>query len=438
MSLSSVFKGKKIKVLNAIVEMDGDEMARVMWRIVKQKLIVPFCDLHIEYFDLGIEKRNETDDAVTTAAVAAIRKHGVGVKCATITPDAGRVAEFGLKRIFPSPNATIRGALGGTLFREPVPIRTIPALISSWRHPIVVARHAFGDQYAALDVCVDEPGHFELLFVPKGDGAQKPVRNFGCIGAVGEAGGVALGMFNDAARIRDFAHACFSYALQRGYPLILSTKNTILPRYDGAFKRIFDDVFADSYADRFAALRPTPITYSHRLIDDAVAAAVKATGPFVWALKNYDGDVQSDFVAQGFGSLSLMTSVLLTGDGQIVLSEAAHGTVTRHFRQFVRGQSTSTNPVATVFAWSRALQHRARLDSNAELGAFSRILEEACVETVASDGVMTRDLAVAVAKGADFVPTEAFVEHVAGRLVRTWSEKCLASDDHVNGDYSRL
>jgi isocitrate dehydrogenase len=396
----------KIKVANPVVDLDGDEMTRVIWQMIKDKLILPFLDLPIEYYDLGMENRDATDDAVTVEAAEAIKRWGVGIKCATITPDEARVKEFGLKKMWRSPNGTIRNILGGVVFREPILCRNVPRLVPTWTQPIIIGRHAFGDQYRATDFVV--PGKGKLTMKWEGeDGAviERDVFDF-------PAGGVAMGMYNLDESIEEFARASLTYGLARSYPVYLSTKNTILKAYDGRFKDIFQQVFEAEFADRY---KVAGITYEHRLIDDMVASALKWTGGFVWACKNYDGDVQSDQVAQGFGSLGLMTSVLMTPDGKIVESEAAHGTVTRHFRQHQRGESTSTNSIASIFAWTRGLSHRAELDGNPALERFAKTLEAVCVATV-EDGFMTKDLALLVGDFQGWLTTEGFLDKVAEHL----------------------
>ena len=396
-----------IKIANPIVELDGDEMTRIIWGMIKDKLLLPHLDLKLEYFDLGIRHRDETDDRVTVEAAEAIARAGVGVKCATITPDEARVEEFRLKKMWRSPNGTIRNILGGVIFREPIICRNVPRLVPGWTQPIVVGRHAFGDQYRATDFRVPGPGTLTMTFAPA-DGSAPVVREV----LEFTSPGVALGMYNLDNSIRDFARASLNYGLMRRYPVYLSTKNTILKAYDGRFKDIFAEVFEAEFATPFEA---AGITYEHRLIDDMVAAALKWSGNFVWACKNYDGDVQSDIVAQGFGSLGLMTSVLLTPDGNTVLAEAAHGTVTRHYRQHEAGQSTSTNSTASIFAWSRALAHRAKLDGNAALADFSAALERSTVDTIES-GKMTKDLALLVGPDSKWLTTEGFLDAVAETL----------------------
>ena len=396
-----------IKIANPIVELDGDEMTRIIWGMIKDKLLLPHLDLELEYFDLGIRHRDETDDRVTVEAAEAIARAGVGVKCATITPDEARVEEFRLKKMWRSPNGTIRNILGGVIFREPIICRNVPRLVPGWTQPIVVGRHAFGDQYRATDFRVPGPGTLTMTFAPA-DGSAPVVREV----LEFTSPGVALGMYNLDNSIRDFARASLNYGLMRRYPVYLSTKNTILKAYDGRFKDIFAEVFETEFATPFEA---AGITYEHRLIDDMVAAALKWSGNFVWACKNYDGDVQSDIVAQGFGSLGLMTSVLLTPDGNTVLAEAAHGTVTRHYRQHEAGQSTSTNSTASIFAWSRALAHRAKLDGNAALADFSAALERSTVDTIES-GKMTKDLALLVGPDSKWLTTEGFLDAVAETL----------------------
>jgi isocitrate dehydrogenase len=398
----------KIKVANPVVDIDGDEMTRIIWRLIKEKLIFPFLDIQLAYYDLGIEHRDETEDRVTVEAAEAIKKYGVGVKCATITPDEARVKEFDLKKMWKSPNGTIRNILGGVVFREPIICRNVPRLVPGWTQPIIIGRHAFGDQYRATDFVV--PGKGKLTIKWEGENGEKiehDVFDF-------PGGGVAMGMYNLDDSIRDFARASLSYGLDRNYPVYLSTKNTILKAYDGRFKDIFQEVFEAEYAARYKA---AGLTYEHRLIDDMVAAALKWSGGFVWACKNYDGDVQSDTVAQGFGSLGLMTSVLMTPDGKIMEAEAAHGTVTRHFRQHQRGESTSTNSVASIFAWTRGLEHRAKLDGNEALSKFAHALEKVCVDTVEA-GSMTKDLALLVGDQQGWLTTEGFIDKVADNLER--------------------
>lgn len=377
---------QKIKVQGTVVELDGDEMTRIIWKFIKEKLILPYMDINIEYYDLGMEYRDKTDDQVTVDAANAIKKHGVGIKCATITPDEDRVTEFNLKKMWRSPNGTIRNILGGTVFREPIICSNVPRLVPNWTKPIMIGRHAFGDQYKAVDFVTKGKGKLTITFTPEGGEEQKhEVYDF-------TGDGVAMGMYNTDESIRDFAHSCFNMAMNKKWPLYLSTKNTILKKYDGRFKDIFQEIYQSDYQKKFESLG---ITYEHRLIDDMVAAALKWNGAFVWACKNYDGDVQSDTVAQGFGSLGLMTSVLMTADGKTVEAEAAHGTVTRHYREHQKGKKTSTNPIASIFAWTRGLAHRAKLDNNAELTKFATALEEVCVETVES-GKMTKDLALCI------------------------------------------
>src|SRR3712207_187872 len=372
----------KIKVKNPIVELDGDEMTRIIWQFIKDSLILPYLDVELKYYDLGIESRDATDDQITVDAANAIKEHGVGVKCATITPDEARLEEFGLKKMWLSPNGTIRNILGGVVFREPIIISNIPRLVPGWTKPIIIGRHAHGDQYKATNFKVPGAGELTITFTPA-DGSE-PIQHV--VANYGEDGGVAMGMYNFNRSIADFARASFSYGLQRGYPVYLSTKNTILKAYDGAFKDIFQEVFDTEFKEAFAE---KGLTYEHRLIDDMVAAAMKWEGGYVWACKNYDGDVQSDTVAQGFGSLGLMTSVLMTPDGKTVEAEAAHGTVTRHFRLHQKGEPTSTNPIASIFAWTRALGARGRMDDTPEVCEFAETLERVCVETVES-GKMTK------------------------------------------------
>ncbi len=392
----------KIKVANPVVELDGDEMTRIIWDFIKQKLILPYLDIDLKYYDLGIEARDETDDQITVDAAEAIKKYGVGVKCATITPDEDRVEEFGLKRMYRSPNGTIRNILGGVIFREPIICKNVPRLVPGWTKPIVVGRHAFGDQYRATDFRFPGPGKLTIKFVGEdGETIEREVFD-------APSAGVTMAMYNLDASIIDFARASMNYGLTKGWPVYLSTKNTIMKAYDGRFKDLFAQVFAEEFADRFKA---AGITYEHRLIDDMVASAMKWSGGYVWACKNYDGDVQSDTVAQGFGSLGLMTSVLMTPDGKTVESEAAHGTVTRHFRQHEKGEATSTNSIASIFAWTGGLKHRAKLDDNAELLAFAETLERVTVQAV-EDGHMTKDLALLVGPDQKWLTTMGFLEKV--------------------------
>ena len=390
----------KIPVANPVVELDGDEMTRVIWGFIKDRLILPYLDVKLEYYDLGMEYRDQTDDQVTIDAANAILRHGVGVKCATITPDEARVKEFNLKKMWRSPNGTIRNILGGTVFREPIVCTNIPKLVPTWTEPIVIGRHAYGDQYRATDVLVPGPGKFTMTFTPADGGAPQTweVMDF-------EGAGVAMGMYNTDESIRGFAQSCFNYALQRKYPLYLSTKNTILKAYDGRFKDIFEEEYLTNFKGRMDAAK---LSYEHRLIDDMVASVLKWNGGIVWACKNYDGDVQSDTVAQGYGSLGMMSSVLLTPDGSVVESEAAHGTVTRHFREHQAGRETSTNPVASIYAWTRGLAHRAKLDDNKDLAAFATALEEVCVSTI-EGGEMTKDLAILVGPDQPWLTTQQFL-----------------------------
>jgi len=390
----------KIKVTNPVVELDGDEMTRIIWQFIKDELILKYLDVELEYYDLGIEHRDATDDQVTIDSAIAIQKHGVGVKCATITPDEARVEEFGLKKMWKSPNGTIRNILGGVIFREPIIISNIPRLVPGWTKPIVVGRHAFGDQYRATDFKVPSAGTLTMTFTPA-DGSEPMEFNVFDF----PSGGVAMGMYNLDDSIRDFARASMRYGLNRSYPVYLSTKNTILKAYDGRFKDIFAEVYDVEFKSDF---EKAGITYEHRLIDDMVAAALKWEGGYVWACKNYDGDVQSDTVAQGFGSLGLMTSVLLTPDGRTVEAEAAHGTVTRHYRQHQQGKPTSTNPIASIFAWTRGLEHRGKLDGTPEVTEFARTLERVCVETV-EEGKMTKDLALLISDDAPWLTTQDFL-----------------------------
>jgi isocitrate dehydrogenase len=390
----------KIKVKNPVVELDGDEMTRIIWQFIKDQLILPYLDVELDYYDLSIESRDATEDQITVDAANAIKRHGVGVKCATITPDEARVQEFGLKEMYRSPNGTIRNILGGVIFREPIVISNIPRLVPGWTKPIIIGRHAFGDQYRATDLVVPGEGTLTLTYTPRSgdDPIELDVYDF-------PGGGVAMAMYNLDDSIRDFARASLRYGLDHGLPVYLSTKNTIMKRYDGRFK----DLFAEVYDDEFKAdFEEAGLTYEHRLIDDMVAAALKWEGGYVWACKNYDGDVQSDTVAQGFGSLGLMTSVLMTPDGQTVEAEAAHGTVTRHFRQHQQGKPTSTNPIASIFAWTRGLTHRGRMDDTPDVTEFAETLERVCVQTVES-GKMTKDLALLVGGDQDFLTTQEFL-----------------------------
>jgi isocitrate dehydrogenase len=391
----------KIKVANPVVEIDGDEMTRIIWHFIKDQLILPYLDIELEYYDLSIQNRDATDDQVTIDAANAIKRHHVGVKCATITPDEARVTEFGLKRMWRSPNGTIRNILGGVVFREPIVVSNIPRFVPGWTKPIIIGRHAHGDQYRATDFVVPGPGTVKISYQPdegSGDPFEFEVARF-------DGGGVAMGMYNFDDSIRDFARATMRYALNRGYPLQLSTKNTILKRYDGRFKDIFAETFESEFKSEYEA---AGITYDHRLIDDMVAQVIKGDGGIVWACKNYDGDVESDIVAQGFGSLGLMTSVLMTPDGHTVEAEAAHGTVTRHYRQHQQGKPTSTNPIASIFAWTRGLAHRGTLDNTPDVSAFAETLERVCIDTV-QDGRMTKDLALLVGAGTPFLTTEEFL-----------------------------
>jgi isocitrate dehydrogenase len=391
----------KIKVANPVVELDGDEMTRIIWQFIKDQLILPYLDIDLKYYDLSIQNRDATDDQVTVDSALAIKQYGVGVKCATITPDEDRVTEFGLKRMWRSPNGTIRNILGGVVFREPIVISTIPRFVPGWTQPIIIGRHAHGDQYRATDFVVPGPGEVRISYTPSGSEGQPvdlEVAQF-------TGGGVAMGMYNFDDSIADFGRATMRYALDRGYPLYLSTKNTILKAYDGRFKDIFNEIFESEFKAEFEA---AGITYEHRLIDDMVAQVIKGNGGIVWACKNYDGDVESDIVAQGFGSLGLMSSVLMTPDGRTVEAEAAHGTVTRHYRQHQQGKATSTNPIASIFAWTQGLSHRGKLDGTPEVTAFAQTLERVCVETVMS-GKMTKDLALLVGRDTPFLTTEEFL-----------------------------
>jgi isocitrate dehydrogenase len=397
----------KIKVVGTVVELDGDEMTRIIWQFIKDRLIHPYLDINLDYYDLGIEHRDATDDQVTVDAANAIKRHGVGVKCATITPDEARVEEFGLKKMYRSPNGTIRNILGGVIFREPIVMSNVPRLVPSWTKPIVIGRHAFGDQYRATDFVVPGEGKLTVTFTPKDGSAPMEFDVFDFPG-----GGVAMTMYNLDDSIRDFARASFRYGLERSYPVYLSTKNTILKAYDGRFKDLFAEVFETEFNAEFDK---AGITYEHRLIDDMVASALKWEGGYVWACKNYDGDVQSDTVAQGFGSLGLMTSVLMTPDGQTVEAEAAHGTVTRHYREHQKGNATSTNPIASIFAWTRGLEHRGKLDNTPEVSQFGQTLERVCIETVES-GQMTKDLAMLISKDTPWLTTEDFLAAIDTNL----------------------
>jgi len=394
----------KIKVTGTVVELDGDEMTRIIWQFIKNQLIRPYLDLTLDYYDLGIEHRDATDDQVTVDAAHAIARHGVGVKCATITPDEARVEEFGLKRMWRSPNGTIRNILGGVIFREPIVCSNVPRLVPHWTKPIIIGRHAHGDQYKASDFTVPGPGTVTITYTP--DDGREPLQLE--VARFPEGGGVALGMYNYRKSIEDFARASLRYGLARKYPVYLSTKNTILKAYDGMFKDIFAEIYESEFKADFEA---HGLTYEHRLIDDMVAAALKWAGGYVWACKNYDGDVQSDTVAQGFGSLGLMTSVLMTPDGRTVEAEAAHGTVTRHFRQHQQGKPTSTNPIASIFAWTGGLKHRGTLDGTPEVTRFAEILEQVCINTV-ERGKMTKDLALLVGPDTPFLTTEAFLDEL--------------------------
>ncbi len=404
---------KKIKVTNPVVELDGDEMTRIIWKFIKEKLIFPYLDLDIKYYDLGIEKRDATLDEITIEAAEAIKKYNVGIKCATITPDEGRVKEFGLKEMWRSPNGTLRNIIGGTIFREPIVCKNVPRLVSGWTQPICIGRHAFGDQYRATDFVVKGKGTLTMTFTPEAGGEPQTFNVYDF-----EGGGVAMAMYNTDDSIYGFARSSMNQALMKGWPLYLSTKNTILKKYDGRFKDIFEEVYQTEFKDQFEA---AGITYEHRLIDDMVAAALKWSGGFVWACKNYDGDVQSDTVAQGFGSLGLMTSTLVTPDGKTMESEAAHGTVTRHYRQHQQGKKTSTNPIASIFAWTRGLAFRGKLDENQALIEFCQTLEQVCIDTV-ENGKMTKDLALCI-HGKDlneshYLTTEEFLEELDRNLKR--------------------
>jgi isocitrate dehydrogenase len=408
----------RIKVDNPVVELDGDEMTRIIWHKIREELILPFVDVDLKYYDLGLPYRDETDDQVTVDSANAIMKYNVGVKCATITPDEERVEEFKLKKMWRSPNGTIRNILGGTVFREPILCKNIPRLVPGWTKPIVIGRHAFGDQYKAEDLVVPGPGKFQISFTPADGGEATTVDVFDFKGT----GGCMMGMYNTDESITDFAHSCFVYAINKGWPLYMSTKNTILKRYDGRFKDIFEEIFQKHYKAQFDDLK---IWYEHRLIDDMVAQCLKSDGAFVWACKNYDGDVQSDTLAQGFGSLGLMTSVLIHPDGKTIEAEATHGTVTRHYREYQKGNPTSTNPIASIFAWTLGLSHRAKLDGNKELGQFATALEQACVQSV-EDGNMTKDLAGCIyglrnIKREQYLLTDEYMDAVREKLLDIWT-----------------
>jgi len=401
---------QKIKVKNPVVEMNGDEMARILWQFIKDKLILPFLDIDLRYYDLGIKNRDKTNDQITTEAAKAIKEFGIGIKCATITPDKNRVQEFNLKQMWRSPNGTIRDVLGGTIFRQPIICSNVPRIVSNWNKPIVVARHAFGDIYKATDTIIDKPGKLKMVFEPD-DGTgkiEKEVYEF-------KNPGVALSMFNLDNSIRDFARSCMNYGLNRKWPVYLSTKNTILKKYDGRFKDLFQEVYEKEFKEKF---KERKITYEHRLIDDMVACAMKWNGNYVWACKNYDGDVQSDTIAQGFGSLGLMTSILMLPDGKTIESEAAHGTVTRHYRLHQQGKETSTNPIASIFAWARGLYHRGKLDGNEDLKKFIKTLEKVCIQTVES-GSKTKDLAILIGQNQKYLTTNQFLEVIDSNLKRS-------------------
>ncbi|TRZ85824.1 MAG: NADP-dependent isocitrate dehydrogenase [Streptomycetaceae bacterium] len=403
----------KIKVVGTVVELDGDEMTRIIWQFIKEQLILPYLDINLEYYDLGMEHRDATNDQVTIDSAHAIQKHGVGVKCATITPDEARVEEFKLKKMWKSPNGTVRNILGGVIFREPIIISNVPRLVPHWTKPIVIGRHAFGDQYKATDFLVPGAGTLTMTFTPEDNSApiEFEVYKF-------EGSGVAMGMYNVDESIRDFARASLNYGILRKYPVFLSTKNTILKAYDGRFKDIFQDIYEKEFKSEFEKLG---ITYEHRLIDDMVATALRWEGGYVWACKNYDGDVQSDTIAQGYGSLGLMTSVLMTPDGKTVEAEAAHGTVTRHFREHQKGKPTSTNPIASIFAWTQGLAHRAKLDNTPELAKFASTLERVCIETVES-GKMTKDLAILISSDAPYQTTQEFLASIDENLQKAMAK----------------
>jgi len=402
----------KIHVKNPVVELDGDEMTRIIWEFIKNKLILPYLDLGIEYYDLGMKNRDNTNDQITIDSANAIKKHGVGIKCATITPDEARVSEFNLKKMWRSPNGTIRNIIGGTVFREPILCKNIPKLVPSWTNPICIGRHAFGDQYRATDFLVPGKGKLEIKWTSE-DGKEK--KEFEVFNFPGP--GIALSMYNLDKSIKDFARACMNYGLNRKWPVYLSTKNTILKKYDGRFKDLFEEVFENEFKDKF---KERKITYEHRLIDDMVACAMKWNGNYIWACKNYDGDVQSDTIAQGFGSLGLMSSVLMSPDGKTIEAEAAHGTVTRHYRMHQQGKETSTNPIASIFAWARGLYHRAKLDDNKDLKNFVKTLEKVCIETVES-GSMTKDLAILIGPTTKYLTTNQFLDELDGLLKKKLS-----------------
>ncbi|KAI9307526.1 isocitrate dehydrogenase [NADP] [Cunninghamella echinulata] len=403
----------KIVVKNPVVDLDGDEMTRIIWQSIKDKLILPYLDIDIKYYDLSVENRDATNDQVTIDAAEAIKKYNVGIKCATITPDEARVEEFKLKKMWKSPNGTLRNILNGTVFREPIILQTLPRLVPGWTGPIIIGRHAHGDQYRATDFVAPGPGKFEITYTPADGSEPKKFEVFN----FEKTGGVGMAMYNTDESIEGFAHACFKLAIERKFPLYLSTKNTILKAYDGRFKDIFEEIYQSQYKTEFEALG---IWYEHRLIDDMVAQALKSNGNFIWATKNYDGDVQSDIIAQGYGSLGLMTSVLYTPDGKTVEAEAAHGTVTRHYREHQKGNPTSTNPIASIFAWTRGLAHRAKLDNNPELAQFSQDLERACIELIEVDKKMTKDLALIIhgknMTREHYSTTEDFLQQIADKL----------------------
>lgn len=405
---------QKIQVKNPVVELDGDEMTKIIWQWIRERLILPYLDVDLKYYDLSVEKRDETDDQITVDAANAIKEHGVGVKCATITPDEARVEEFDLKKMWKSPNGTIRNILGGVVFREPIVIDNVPRLVPGWTDPIVVGRHAFGDQYRATDTLIPGPGRLRMVYEGE-DGTEIDLNVFDFPSA-----GIAMSMYNLDDSIRDFARASMNYGLDRGWPVYLSTKNTIMKAYDGRFKDLFEEVFETEFKEKFAE---AGITYEHRLIDDMVASALKWSGKFVWACKNYDGDVQSDTVAQGFGSLGLMTSVLMTPDGKTIEAEAAHGTVTRHYRQHQQGKATSTNPIASIFAWTRGLMYRGKFDDTPDVVRFAETLERVCIETV-EKGQMTKDLALLIGPGQNWLTTEQFFEAIVQNLeaeMKNWA-----------------
>lgn len=405
----------KIKVLNPVVDIDGDEMTRIIWAMIKDKFIYPYLNIDLKYYDLGIENRDHTDDQITIDAAKAIQQYGIGVKCATITPDEARVKEFNLKKMWKSPNGTIRNILNGTVFRAPIIIKNVPRLVPNWTKPIIIGRHAYGDQYRATDIKIPGPGKVTMVYTPANGG--KPQEHV--IHEFTNTGGVAMGMYNEDESIRGFARACLNYGLDIGFDVYLSTKNTILKAYDGRFKDLFQEIYEKEFESKFKAKK---IVYEHRLIDDMVATAMRTDGNFLWACKNYDGDVQSDAIAQGFGSLGLMTSILLSPDGKTIETEAAHGTVTRHYREHQKGHKTSTNPIASIFAWTQALSYRAKFDNTPELGHFAHTLEQSCIETV-ENGHMTKDLSLLIGPNAPYLNTEEFLDKIVQQLNKNLEQK---------------